>query len=339
MTNEFKLNNVRMRNSRAQDLLHVFIFIVILIIFHIFLLQISSKDLNVDISQRIILQSEGPIIHFKSPRRQKVRPLNEQRKSNSHWATPKEYVLTPYHLQYHPVKSWPTGLDAASVWKYFLTECSRRNISAEQQVSCAQDSEMFRRRTLIKTTCSKNRELFEHQEIDAHRIFAMMTRRLVWCPVFKAASTNWMKNITRLSQYSAQQVAMLSMKKKNRQANTLARAIVPYIPASQLVKFMNSDPRPVTFIIVRNPFDRFLSAYRDKLERFNKYYYNKYGKDIVARYRQNGIEKFGSKFYDENGQNGSPVKVAGRKGTEPTFWEFVKSVLETGLMDEHWKPV
>ena len=31
--------------------------------------------------------------------------------------------------------------------------------------------------------------------------------------------------------------------------------------------------------------------------------------------------------------------MAGRKGSEPTFWEFVKAVLDTGLMDEHWKPV
>ena len=31
--------------------------------------------------------------------------------------------------------------------------------------------------------------------------------------------------------------------------------------------------------------------------------------------------------------------MIGRKGNEPTFWEFVTAVLETGLMDEHWKPV
>ena len=41
----------------------------------------------------------------------------------------------------------------------------------------------------------------------------------------------------------------------------------------------------------------------------------------------------------KDGQNGSPAKVAGRKGSDPTFWEFVKAVLDTGLMDEHWKPV
>ena len=157
--------------------------------------------------------------------------------------------------------------------------------------------------------------------------------------MLQAASTNWMKNLPRLTQYSPQQVARISMKKKNRQANVIARAVVPFIPAHQLLKFLTSDPRPVTFIIVRNPFDRLLSAFRDKLERHNKYYYNKYGKQIVKKYREEGIKKFGKQFYETSGQNGSPVQISDRNGNEPTFWEFVKAVLDNGLMDEHWKPI
>ena len=74
---EAKTNDVRLRNSRTQDLLLVFIFLVILIIFHIFLVQLSSKDLNVDIKQRIILQNEGPIIRFKSPTKEKLQLLEK----------------------------------------------------------------------------------------------------------------------------------------------------------------------------------------------------------------------------------------------------------------------
>ena len=339
MSRQDRENDAKVRSSKAQDLLHVFIFIVIIIIFHIFLVHMSSKDLNIDVRQRIILRNEGPIIHLKSPKKKARLYFDEPKKRSSYWDTPEEYVLTPYHLKYRPVKTWPKGKDDATRWRYFLTECSRRNISESDEVTCAYDSEMFRRRSLIKTACRKNEELYNKQEIDAYRIFAMMDRRLVWCPVFKAASTNWMKNIPRLSRYSAEQVARISLKKKNRQANTLARAIVPFVPQNLLLKFMDSDPKPITFIIVRNPFDRLLSAYRDKLERYNKYYYNKYGKDIVNNYRQKGIQKFGTKFYDADGQNGSPVRVSGRKGIEPTFWEFIAAVLETGLMDEHWKPV
>ena len=339
MSIQDKDHDGKVRGSKAQDLIHVFIFIVIIIIFHIFLVHMSSKDLNIDVRQRIILRNEGPIIHLKSPTKRARLYHDESKKRKSYWDISEQFVLTPYHMRFRPVKSWSTGMDDTTRWRYFLTECSRRNISESEKVTCAYDSEMFRRRSLIKTACKKNKDLYENQEIDAYRIFAMMDRRLVWCPVFKAASTNWMKNIPRLSRYSAEQVARISLKKKNRQANTLARAIVPYIPQNLLLKFMDSDPKPVAFIIVRNPFDRLLSAYRDKFERYNKYYYNKYGKDIVNQYRQKGIKKFGPQFYAEDGQNGSPVRVSGRKGIEPTFWEFIAAVLENGLMDEHWKPV
>ena len=73
-----------------------------------------------------------------------------------------------------------------------------------------------------------------------------------------------------------------------------------------------------------------LSAYRDKLEGGNKYYYEKYGKAIVAKYRERGIKRFGREFYSKNG---SPVVNTDRAGGKyPTFWEFVTAILETGLL-------
>lgn len=76
-----------------------------------------------------------------------------------------------------------------------------------------------------------------------------------------------------------------------------------------------------------------LSAYRDKLEGGNKYYYEKYGKAIVAKYRERGIKRFGREFYSERGKNGSPVKNTDRAGGKyPTFWEFVTAILETGVL-------
>lgn len=82
---------------------------------------------------------------------------------------------------------------------------------------------------------------------------------------------------------------------------------------------------------IRNPLDRLLSAYRDKLEGGNKYYYDKYGKAIVAKYRERGIKRFGREFYDKRGMNGAPVRNTDRTdGKYPTFWEFVTAILETG---------
>merc|ERR1719334_1956807 len=51
-----------------------------------------------------------------------------------------------------------------------------------------------------------------------------------------------------------------------------------------------------TTIFVRHPFERILSAFRDKLEdpgvqghKFNEYYYNKHGRRIVMHYRKQSV--------------------------------------------------
>ena len=79
-----------------------------------------------------------------------------------------------------------------------------------------------------------------------------------------------MKNIPRLMSSPGQISNLTNRDGKNRQANVLARALVPLLPSKALVRFLSSEPKPVVFMIVRHPFDRLLSAFRDKLERYNK---------------------------------------------------------------------
>lgn len=83
-------------------------------------------------------------------------------------------------------------------------------------------------------------------------------------------------------------------------------------------------------IIVRHPFERILSAYRDKLENVNiraehgsVHFYNKYGSKIVKKYRNGGngtkmqdILKPGMYYWDKTKPEPS--------GVEPTFKEFVR---------------
>jgi len=73
-------------------------------------------------------------------------------------------------------------------------------------------------------------------------------------------------------------------------------------------------------MIVRHPFERILSAYRDKLEhrKDREFYYRRYGKEIVKSQRENN----------------SPL--ANR--SEPTFVEFLKYLVKTRVYDEHWRP-
>jgi chondroitin 4-sulfotransferase 11 len=82
------------------------------------------------------------------------------------------------------------------------------------------------------------------------------------------------------------------------------------------------------WMVVRHPFERILSAYRDKLENstINRqdgtlHFYEKYGRKIVGKYR--------GKSPNED------IKI------EPTFKEFVSYLIDTDLTlyaDDHWIP-
>ncbi|KYB27000.1 Carbohydrate sulfotransferase 11-like Protein [Tribolium castaneum] len=78
-----------------------------------------------------------------------------------------------------------------------------------------------------------------------------------------------------------------------------------------------------TFIMVRHPFERLLSAYRNKFETtYTQYFRVRYGKDIIRKYRKNA-----TKTDLETGRNVS-------------FREFVLYILDGGAAaNEHWAPI
>ncbi|XP_033918015.1 carbohydrate sulfotransferase 14 [Melopsittacus undulatus] len=73
------------------------------------------------------------------------------------------------------------------------------------------------------------------------------------------------------------------------------------------------------FIFVRNPMERLLSAYRNKFGEI-KEYQQKYGVEIVRRYRRNGVNS---------------------AGDDVTFTEFLRYLLDEDVerMNEHWMPI
>lgn len=83
------------------------------------------------------------------------------------------------------------------------------------------------------------------------------------------------------------------------------------------MQFLSETTR---FIIVRHPFERILSAYRDKLEhrKGREFYYRRYGRHIVRSQRED---------------NNTLVDRA-----EPTFVEFLQYLVKTKAFDEHWRP-
>lgn len=80
------------------------------------------------------------------------------------------------------------------------------------------------------------------------------------------------------------------------------------------------------FLFVRHPFERLLSAYRNKLEQrheSSRYFQSRFGRRIVKRYRVNATER------------------ALRDGDDVTFAEFAEFVADTRdtVFNEHWASI
>ena len=97
---------------------------------------------------------------------------------------------------------------------------------------------------------------------------------------------------------------------------------------------------------MRHPFERLVSAFRDKLERTcNKYYLTNEKKEIVAKYRHEYLKHFPAESLNKVNHFGALIpnedKKCSRASILPTFWEFVQWLLhnDNHLKNEHWIPV
>ncbi|XP_016923548.2 carbohydrate sulfotransferase 11 [Drosophila suzukii] len=139
---------------------------------------------------------------------------------------------------------------------------------------------------------------------------------LVWCNVFKAASSTWMYYFNILAGYDVKY-----LQRTETQPLELARK---RFPRPELGELMELLPSALSFLFVRDPFERILSAYRNKLEGNKNTFYKALGTKIVHRYRKRSL--------------GGPWPRCG-----PTFEEFVRFLIAEHAagkrFDEHWAPV
>uniref|UniRef100_A0A6P4DUA6 Carbohydrate sulfotransferase n=1 Tax=Drosophila rhopaloa TaxID=1041015 RepID=A0A6P4DUA6_DRORH len=95
-------------------------------------------------------------------------------------------------------------------------------------------------------------------------------------------------------------------------------------PRPELGELMELLPSALSFLFVRDPFERILSAYRNKLEGNKNTFYKTLGTKIVHRYRKRNL--------------GGPWPRCG-----PTFEEFVRFLIGEQAagkrFDEHWAPI
>ncbi|XP_068249877.1 carbohydrate sulfotransferase 13-like [Palaemon carinicauda] len=211
----------------------------------------------------------------------------------------------------------------------------------------AVEKDMAQRKARIEKVCAKHgigpharaggKPVVRHPPTPNYDVFYIDKREeLAWCPVYKAASTSWLYNFIKLGGVEESEITTAK-----EQVSTIARRIWPPLPYEDAEQAFETC---LKFMIVRHPFERLVSAYRDKLENLNigqehgvGHFYKKYGRKIVEKYRPAGQGLPAVRYSQDMDDPSLPAP----KGVEPTFEEFVKYLIGTDLVyyaDDHWMP-
>ena len=173
----------------------------------------------------------------------------------------------------------------------------------------------------------------------------MQKQNIAYCPSFKSATSTWLNNLVQISNHSQTEIERVKQKHAHAPIDQLRHlgAINPSRSKwSDYITSLNQSHNLTGFMVVRHPFDRMVSAFRDKLERNKPWYHQHYGEHFVKRYRQQAIKVLGNNFFNETNNFGTLTDV--KDNLRPTseyasFWEFAQSVIDRYKIDEHWVPI
>ncbi|XP_039988597.1 carbohydrate sulfotransferase 8-like [Xiphias gladius] len=176
------------------------------------------------------------------------------------------------------------------------------------------------RRRLLSEVCVKYQPGVTERPVSQRqvsRVYVEDRSRLLYCEVPKAGCSNW-KRVLMVLGGSATSTRDIPHDAAH-YANHLRR-LESYDRAG-IAERLRSYTK---VLFVREPFERLVSAFRDKFESPNSYYHPVFGRPIISRYRANAS------------------RTALRTGAGVTFREFVQYLLDVRRpvgMDIHWEPV
>nr|XP_004660012.1 carbohydrate sulfotransferase 8 [Jaculus jaculus] len=176
------------------------------------------------------------------------------------------------------------------------------------------------RKRVMQEACAKYRASSSRRTVTPRhvsRIFVEDRHRVLYCEVPKAGCSNWKRVLMVL--------AGLATSTADIQHNTVhyggALRRLDTFDRQGIVHRLSTYTK---MLFVREPFERLVSAFRDKFEHPNSYYHPVFGKAILARYRANASRE------------------ALRTGSGVRFPEFVQYLLDVHRpvgMDIHWDHV
>ncbi|KAL0968607.1 hypothetical protein UPYG_G00269110 [Umbra pygmaea] len=200
-----------------------------------------------------------------------------------------------------------------------LNPCSARSGEQDRQLQGMAQIQASRR-LLLREVCAKYQPGAAERPVSRRqvsRVYVEDRSSLLYCEVPKAGCSNW-KRVLMVLGGSANSTRGIAHDDAH-YANQLRRldAYDQEGVAERLCSYTK-------LLFVREPFERLVSAFRDKFESPNSYYHPVFGRPIISRYRANAS------------------RSALRTGAGVTFREFIQYLLDVRRpvgMDIHWEPV
>uniref|UniRef100_A0A8C0S5G3 Carbohydrate sulfotransferase n=1 Tax=Canis lupus familiaris TaxID=9615 RepID=A0A8C0S5G3_CANLF len=182
------------------------------------------------------------------------------------------------------------------------------------------------RRDQVTDTCRANSALSRKRRVltpnDLKHLVVDEDHELIYCYVPKVACTNWKRLMMVLSgrgKYSDPMEIPANEAHVSANLKTLNQYSIPEIN-HRLKSYMK-------FLFVREPFERLVSAYRNKFtQKYNTSFHKRYGTKIIRRQRKNATQE------------------ALRRGDDVRFEEFVAYLIDPHTQreepfNEHWQTV
>lgn len=176
------------------------------------------------------------------------------------------------------------------------------------------------RRRILQEVCSRYQPDVSQRRISQRqvaRVYVEDRHRLLYCEVPKSGCSNWKRVLMVLSGKAR---STRGIPHDEAHYGNKLRRLEAY-DQNGIAKRLDAFRK---VIFVREPFERLVSAFRDKFESPNSYYHPVFGRPIISKYRVNA------------------TKQALRTGAGVTFPEFVQYLLDVKRpvgMDIHWEPV
>ncbi|KAF3706000.1 Carbohydrate sulfotransferase 8 [Channa argus] len=176
------------------------------------------------------------------------------------------------------------------------------------------------RHRLLSEVCAKYQPGVTEQPVSQRqvsRVYVEDQFRLLYCEVPKAGCSNWKRVLMVLGGSST---STRDIPHDVAHYGNHLRRLESYVQGG-IAERLRSYTK---VLFVREPFERLVSAYRDKFESPNSYYHPVFGRPIISRYRANA------------------TRSALRTGAGVTFREFVQYLLDVRRpvgMDIHWEPI